>query len=134
MRKRKQRKRLCACAESDPSLPCHTARLLVTRLQLYRLDRLPLYTVYRPTRCSPVRVDSKRFGSTRLVKKKQDNAYGHACNDVILVKQEQVWECISEDEKDDIVLLSVESQIILCTVESFFLFFFAYIINLWGCF
>ena len=56
---------------------------------------------------TPVRVDSKRFGSTRLVKVKTRQDNGHA---MILVKPEQVWEYISEDEKDDIVLLSVEVQ------------------------
>ena len=30
-------------------------------------------------------------------------------NDLILVKQEQVWESISKDEEDDVVLLSVET-------------------------
>ena len=39
---------------------------------------------------------------------------------MILVKQEQVWEYISEDEKDDIVLLSVESSDNRSYVESLF--------------
>ena len=30
-------------------------------------------------------------------------------NDLILVKQEQVWESIFKDEEDDVVLLSVET-------------------------
>ena len=75
-----------------------------------------------------MRVDSKRFGSTRLVKLKTRQ---WPCNDMILVKQEQVWEQISEDEKDDILLLSVESSDPRSYVESLF---WLTLFNLWGCF
>ena len=51
---------------------------------------------------------------------------------MILVKQELVWEYISEDEtQDDIVLLSVEVQ----TLDHMYrVAFMAHNVNLWGCF